>query len=39
MAIETGGISEALAAGQSMAVADRILIDPNPGSLGGSVDT
>jgi len=38
MAIETGGISEALAAGQSMAVADRVLIDPDPGSLGDSVD-
>jgi hypothetical protein len=38
MAIETGGISEALAAGQSMAVADRVLIDPDPGSLTGRVD-
>jgi hypothetical protein len=38
MGIETGGISEALAAGQSMAVADRVLIDPDPGSLGGRVD-
>lgn len=38
MAIETGGISEALAAGQSLAIADRVLIDPNPGTLAGSID-
>ncbi len=38
MGIETGGISEALAAGQSMAVADRVLIDPDPGSLLARVD-
>ena len=38
MAIETGGITEALAAGQSLAVADRVLIDPDPGSLVSRVD-
>ncbi|HAA74478.1 TPA: hypothetical protein DCE37_05075 [Candidatus Latescibacteria bacterium] len=34
----TGGVSEALAAGQSLAVADRVLIDPDPGSLVSRVD-
>ena len=38
MAIETGEISEALAEGHSLAVADRVLIDPEPGSLAGRVD-
>lgn len=37
MAIDTG-VSEALANGQSLAVADRVLIDPEPGSLVDRVD-
>lgn len=38
MAIETG-VSEALASGQSLAVADRVLIDPEPGTLVSKVES
>ncbi len=34
----TNGVAEALKDGQSLAVADRVLIDPEPGTLAGKVD-
>ena len=33
MAIDTNGVAEALANGHTLAIADRVLIDPQPGSL------